>query len=509
MVKRLVLILGDQLTPDIAALKAADPARDIVVMAEVRAEGTYAPHHPQKIALILTAMRKFAVQLRKAGWQVAYSRLDDPDNSHTITGECLRRATEFGASEMLATRPGEWRLIEALEALPLKTHMLEDDRFIASHAEFDAWREGRKQLRMEWFYRDMRRKTGLLMEGDKPVGGQWNYDAENRKRAKPDLLRPKPLRFEPDEMTEEVSTLVEAQFPKHFGRLRPFHWATDRAGALQALEYFTTHSLPRFGDEQDAMLSDDSLLSHSLLSPYLNIGLLTPIEVCQAAETAWKTGRAPLNAVEGFIRQIIGWREFVRGIYFSEGPDYMTRNALGHTRDLPPLYWGAETRMNCLSRAVAQTRDLAYAHHIQRLMVTGTFGLMAGVDPAHLHEWYLAVYIDAFEWVEAPNTLGMSQFADGGLLGSKPYAASGAYINRMSDYCEGCQYNVKDRVGPKACPFNLLFWNFVHRHRDLLSSNPRMGQMVRTWDKMTPDHQAQVLTESAAFLARMDGGESV
>jgi len=246
-----------------------------------------------------------------------------------------------------------------------------------------------------------------------------------------------------------------------------------------------------------------------LLSPYLNIGLLTPLEVCQAAESAWQAGHAPLNAVEGFIRQIIGWREFVRCIYFHQGPDYLTRNALGHTRDLPPLYWGAKTKMNCLSHAVAQTRDLAYAHHIQRLMVTGTFGLMAGINPAQLHEWYLAVYIDAFEWVEAPNTVGMSQFADGGLLGSKPYAASGAYINRMSDYCDGCQYNVKDRVGPKACPFNLLFWNFIHRHRDRLSTNPRMGQMVRTWDKMTPAHQSQVLAESASFLARMDSKATV
>ena len=504
MVTRLVLVLGDQLTPDIAALKGADSTRDVVVMAEVRAEGTYAPHHPQKIALILTAMRKFAAQLQAAGWQVAYSRLDDPDNSHTITGELSRRAAEFNATDVLATRPGEWRLIEALKGLPLKTHLLEDDRFIASHAEFDTWAEGRKQLRMEWFYRDMRRKTGLLMEGDKPVGGQWNYDAENRKRAKPDLLRAKPLRFEPDAVTEDVLILIEAHFPSHFGRLRPFHWATDRAGALQALDQFITHSLPRFGVEQDAMLSDDPLLSHSLLSPYLNIGLLTPIEVCQAAETAWRTGHAPLNPVVGFIRQIIGWREFMRGIYFHQGPDYMTRNALGHTRNLPPLYWGAKTDMNCLSHAVAQTRDLAYAHHIQRLMVTGTFGLLAGINPAQMHEWYLAVYIDAFEWVEAPNTIGMSQFADGGLLGSKPYAASGAYINRMSDYCDGCQYNVKDRVGPKACPFNLLFWNFVHRHRDRLSANPRMGQMVRTWDKMTPAHQRQVLTEAAAFLARMD-----
>ncbi len=509
MVSRLVLVLGDQLSPEMAALRAADKARDVVVMAEVMAEGTYAAHHPQKIALILTAMRKFAAQLRQDGWTVAYSRLDDPENSQSIAGEILRRAEEHDAAELLATRPGEWRLIALLEEVPLKVSLLEDDRFVASHAEFEAWCDGRKQLRMEWFYRDMRRKTGLLMDGDKPIGGQWNYDAENRKKAQADLLRPKPLRFSPDAVTEDVLALVEAKFPSHFGRLRPFSWATDRAGALQALDHFITHSLPRFGDEQDAMLSGDALLSHSLLSPYLNIGLLGPLEICRAAEAAYHAGNAPVNAVEGFIRQIIGWREYVRGIYFHEGPDYTQRNALGHKRALPAVYWGAQTQMNCLSHAVAQTRDLAYAHHIQRLMVTGTFGLLAGVHPAHLHEWYLAVYIDAFEWVEAPNTIGMSQFADGGLLASKPYAASGAYINRMSDYCDACAYSVKDRVGPKACPFNLLFWDFVERHRDLLSANPRMGQMVRTWDKMEGDHRAQVKAQAKTFLDRMENGEPV
>lgn len=506
---KLVLILGDQLSLDLAALKAADPATDVVVMAEVRAEGTYAPHHPQKIALILSAMRKFATALEGQGWRVAYTPLDDPENSHSISGELLRRAAEFNTAKVLATRPGEWRLFEALAELPLDVTLLEDGRFIASHAEFDTWAEGRKQLRMEWFYRDMRRKTGLLMEGDKPTGGQWNFDHDNRNAAKPDLLREKPLRFEPDAVTAEVLDLVEAQFPTHFGRLRPFHWATDRDGALQALHHFITHALPRFGDEQDAMLSDTPFLSHSLLSPYLNIGLLSPLEVCRAAEAAYKKGRAPLNAVEGFIRQIIGWREYVRGIYFREGPDYVTRNALGHSRALPPLYWGAKTKMNCLSQSVGQTRDLAYAHHIQRLMVTGTFGLLAGVDPAHLHEWYLAVYIDAFEWVEAPNTLGMSQFADGGLLASKPYAASGAYINRMSDYCGGCAYKVAEKMGERACPFNLLFWDFVQRHRDILAKNPRIGQMVRTWDKMDPARQTQILAESKAFLERLDAGAVV
>lgn len=509
MVTRLVLILGDQLSHEGAALRAADPARDVIVMAEVMAEATYVRHHPQKIVLFLSAMRHFAAELRAKGYQVAYSTLDDPDNSHSIVGEVLRRAEEFGAQDVLTMRPGDWRLIAELDALPLKLTQLSDDRFFCSEAAFAAWAEGRKQLRMEWFYREMRRKTGLLMEGDQPAGGQWNFDHDNRKAAKPDLFRPRPPRFAPDAVTQEVLRVVDARFGDHFGQITPFVWATTRDEALAALAHFITHSLPSFGDEQDAMLQADPTLSHSLLSPYLNIGLLTPAEVCARAEAEWRSGRAPLNAVEGFIRQILGWREFVRGIHALEGPDYTSRNVLGATRSLPPLYWGAKTDMACLSHAVGQTRDLAYAHHIQRLMVTGNFALLAGIDPAQVHDWYLSVYIDALEWVEAPNTIGMSQFADGGVVGSKPYAASGAYIDRMSDYCGDCRYRVKDKTGPQACPFNLLYWNFLIRHRDRFEGNPRMAQMYRTWDKMDADRRATTLTEAAGFLARLDQGERV
>ncbi|MDP2081677.1 MAG: cryptochrome/photolyase family protein [Pseudotabrizicola sp.] len=507
--KRLVLILGDQLTPALSALRAADPARDVVVMAEVRAEGTYVPHHPQKIALILSAMRHFAAQLREAGWHVAYSRFDDPDNSHTIAGELLRRAAEHGATEVLATRPGEWRLITALDDMPLPVTQQPDDRFLCSDSEFAAWAEGRKQFRMEWFYREMRRKTGFLMQDGQPVGGKWNYDHDNRKAAKPDLFRPRPPRFDPDATTAEVLDLVAAEFPDHFGRLRPFRWGVTRANALEALDWFTQNALQHFGDEQDAMLVDDPTLSHSLLSPYLNIGLLSAHEVCAAAEAAYHAGKAPLNAVEGFIRQIIGWREYVRGIYMLHGPGYADQNALGADRALPALYWGAKTDMACLSHAVAQTRDLAYAHHIQRLMVTGLFGLIAGLSPQALHEWYLSVYIDAFEWVEAPNTIGMSQFADGGILGSKPYAASGAYIHRMSDYCGDCRYKVALKTGPDACPFNPLYWHFLMKHRDRFASNPRMAQMYRTWDKMDDVRQQATLSDAEAFLRRMDTGKMV
>ncbi|MBC7737846.1 MAG: cryptochrome/photolyase family protein [Candidatus Saccharibacteria bacterium] len=506
---RLILVLGDQLSDDLSALRLADKSHDVVVMAEVMAEATAVPHHPQKIALVLTAMRKFAAHLRGQGFTVAYSRLDDPDTGPSLPAELLRRMAETGADQIIATAPGDWRLLAALQDAPLPLRLIPDDRFLCPPEDFAAWAEDRKQLRMEWFYRDMRRRTGLLMDEGQPTGGQWNFDHDNRKPAKPDLLRPTPLRFSPDAETEAVLDMVAERFATHFGRLRPFHWPTDRAQALQALDHFITHSLPRFGDEQDAMLEGDPFLSHCLLSSSLNIGLLSPLEVCQRAEAAFRAGKAPLAAVEGFIRQIIGWREYVRGIWALKGPDYMTLNTLNHAAALPPAYWGAPTRMNCLGKAVAQTRDLAYAHHIQRLMVTGNFALLAGVDPAQVHEWYLAVYIDAFEWVEAPNTLGMSQFADGGVLASKPYVSSGAYIDRMSDYCGTCHYRVKDRTGPRACPFNPLYWHFLDRHRDRFAGNPRMAQMYRTWDRMDETHRATVLSDGDAILARLASGEVV
>jgi deoxyribodipyrimidine photolyase-related protein len=421
----------------------------------------------------------------------------------------MRCAAGVGTTDVWLMAAGEWRLRQALEGLPLTVRVWPDSRFIASESDFAAWADGRKQLRMEFFYREMRRRTGLMMEGDQPAGGQWNFDHDNRKPARPDLLRPKPPRFPPDAVTAEVIALVRARFPSHFGAIEPFGWATDRAGAVAALDHFISHALPFFGDFQDAMLRDDPTLYHALLSPYLNIGLLDPMEVCRAAETAWAAGRVPINAAEGFIRQILGWREFVRGIYFLQGPDYISRNALAAGRALPAVYWGGPTRMACMEAAVAQTRDMAYAHHIQRLMVTGNFALLAGIDPAQVHEWYLSVYIDAFEWVEAPNTIGMSQFADGGVVGSKPYVSSGAYIDRMSDYCRGCGYRVKDRTGPDACPFNLLYWHFLTRHRARFQGNPRMAQMYRTWDRMADGHRAGVLADAEAWLARLDAGETV
>ncbi len=473
-------------------------------MAEVVEEATYVRHHKKKIAFLFSAMRHFAEALRQAGWEVDYVRLDDPDNSGSFTGELERAIARHEPERILVTEPGEWRVQAAMEGwsarFGLPVDILGDDRFLCSRADFADWAEGRKQLRMEFFYREMRRKSGLLMDGDDPEGGRWNFDAENRKPAKTDLFMPKPAHSEPDEITRAVLDLVAERFPDHFGDLEPFWFAVTAEGAEAALAHFLENALPSFGDYQDAMLVDERFLYHSVLSLYINAGLLNPMEVCRRVEAEYRAGRAPLNAAEGFIRQIIGWREYVRGIYWLKMPDYVGENFFGADRPLPDFYWTAETGMACVRAAVTQTKEEAYAHHIQRLMVTGNFALLAGIDPKAVHEWYLAVYADAYEWVEAPNTLGMALFADGGLLGSKPYAASGNYINKMSDYCGGCAYDVKRKTGEGACPFNALYWDFLARNEEKLRGNPRLGQIYRTWDRMADDKQADYRKSAAAFL---------
>lgn len=506
-IDQIILVLGDQLTLGGAALRAGASAHACVLMAEVRDEASYVPHHKKKLAFIFSAMRHFAERLIDDGWDVRYTRYDDPDNAGSITGELDRLVAQTGASRISVIEPSEYRLRQALldwaKSQSVELEMLADDRFIASHEEFERWAEGRKQLRMEYFYRDMRRKTGLLMQGPEPEGGQWNYDAENRKPARDDLFMPRPLRFEPDGISKEVLELVAAQFPENFGTLEPFWFAVTTEQAEAVMESFVREALPDFGDYQDAMLKDEPFLYHSLLALYLNVGLLNPLQLCRRVERAYYEGKAPLNAVEGYIRQIIGWREYIRGIYWLKMPDYTEQNHFEAKRPLPWFYWNGETNMACLSAAIGQTRDEAYAHHIQRLMVTGNFAMLAGINPKEVHEWYLAVYVDAFEWVEAPNTIGMSQFADGGLLGSKPYASSGNYINKMSDYCGSCAFDVKKKHGEGCCPFNPLYWDFLVRNRDKLGGNPRLQPVYRTWDKLAPETQIAYRQSAAAFLATL------
>ena len=511
-VRRLIPILGDQLSFDLSSLADADPARDMLLMMELADETRYVRHHKRKLVFILSAMRHHAAALRAAGWQVDYVALDDPENTGSFTGEVARAVARHEPEAIVVTEAGEWRVAAMLEAWATRfacpVEVRADTRFLCSHAEFEAWAAGRKSLRMEYFYREMRRRTGLLMDGDAPLGGQWNYDAENRKRAPRDLMMPRPVRFAVDAITRSVIDLVARRFADHPGRLDDFDFAVSRADALRQQAHFLDHALPAFGDYQDAMLIGEPHLWHSILSPYLNAGLLDARALCDEVAARHRDGRVPINAAEGFIRQIIGWREFVRGVYWREGPDYTGRNFLKAGRDLPAFYWTGETDMRCLAESIGQTLDLAYAHHIQRLMVTGNFALLIGADPAQVHRWYLEIYADAYEWVEAPNTIGMSQFADGGLLGSKPYAASGAYIDRMSDYCGGCRYDVKARTGPDACPFNALYWDFLARNEDPLGGNQRLAMPYRNWARMDAATRAAIRASAADFLDSLDGAAS-
>lgn len=500
----LVPLLGDQLSHDLASLKAVTRYDATILMMEVLDEATYVPHHPQKIALFFSAMRHFADELREQGWRVDYVPLDHPENTGSFTGEVARAAQAHAATRIVTVAAGEWRLLDAQqtwgEVTGLPVTILDDDRFLCPISQFAAWAKDRKRLVMEDFYRIMRRQTGLLMDGDQPIGGQWNYDADNRKSVPKGHRFTPPVRFAPDAITADVLALVAARFPDHFGSLDGFSWPVTRQQALAALSDFITHRLAGFGDYQDAMVTGEDVLNHSLLSPALNLGLLSPLEVCQAAEAAFHSGHAPLNAVEGFIRQILGWREYVRGLYWFAGPDYTARNHLAAHRPLPALFWGAPTDMRCLAEAVDATRRNAMAHHIQRLMILGNFAMLVGSDPAEVHRWYLSVYADAIEWVEAPNVIGMSQFADGGLMATKPYAAGGAYVNRMSNHCKSCRYDVKQRTGPAACPLNALYWDFLARHEQRLSNNQRLWRMYDGWRRFSEEEQARIRAQAAGFL---------
>lgn len=511
--KVLRLILGDQLSRSISSLKDIDPAHDMILMCEVWEEATYVKHHKKKIAFLFSAMRHFAAELKQSGHKVHYTKLDDPDNAGSFSGE-IGRALMTGAFErIVVTFPGEYRVLKDMEMLEkrfgLPVEIRPDDRFLSNPANFAAWAKDRNQLRMEFFYRDMRRAHNILMNGDEPEGGQWNYDPENRAPPKGEIEVPPPFSIKKDAVTQECINLVEKRFPDHFGDLEPFHFAVTRNDALRVLDHFIEVRLENFGAYQDAMIQDEPWMFHSHISFYLNCGLLLPLEVIIRAQDAYYKRQAPLNAVEGFIRQILGWREYVRGLYWLKMPDYATENYLDAKRALPWLYWSGETKMNCMRQCVSETKQNAYAHHIQRLMVLGNFALLAGIDPGKVNEWYMIVYADAYEWVEMPNVTGMILFADGGILASKPYAASGAYINRMSDYCKNCSYKVTKKNGPEACPLNYLYWDFFLRHEKKFQANPRLAFTYRTLKAMDDEKREAVTADTARFLKAMDNGEKV
>ena len=500
--RRLVLILGDQLNLDASALSDFDPSQDAVWMAEVMEESTHVPSSKQRTTLFLSAMRHFAQSLTSMQWPVHYTRLNDANNTGTLAGELQKAIQALKPQQLVMTAPGDWRVLQSLRTMAKHHNLLlevsDDTHFFSTVREFAEHAKGRKQLRQEFFYRELRQKTGILMDGKKPVGGQWNFDADNRGsfgKQGPDML-PAPLRFTPDDITLEVMALVKDKLNQNPGTLNSFGWPVTRNQALQALDSFIQQRLPSFGLYQDAMWEGEVWLYHSHISSALNLKLLNPREVVEAAEKAYQQGLVPLPAAEGFIRQILGWREYVRGIYWTHMPDYVARNAMQAHQPLPEFYWTGQTEMACLRDAIGQTLAHGYAHHIQRLMVTGLYALLLGVEPQAVHQWYLGVYVDAVEWVELPNTLGMSQFADGGLMASKPYVASGKYIDRMSNHCKGCRFNPAESTGDTACPFTTLYWDYLGRHADMLAKNPRMLMQLKNLHRLTPEQREAIATQA-------------
>lgn len=508
-VRHLLVVLGDQLNRDSSVFDGFDAALDRVWMAEASEESTHVWSSQQRSVLFLSAMRHFAAALREEGLPLDYTELAAEGPATTLAQHLAASVRALKPERVLMTEPGDWRvresLMAAVKAVPVESRP--DRHFLCSTAEFAAHAHGRKQLRMEYFYRDMRRRHRVLMDGDEPVGGQWNFDADNRGSfgVKGPGFVPEPLRVEPDAITRDVMALVRQRFGSHPGQAERFGWPVTRKQALATLHRFIDERLEHFGHRQDAMWGGQPWLYHAHIASSMNLKLLNPREVVAAAEGAFREGRIPLPAAEGFVRQVLGWREYVRGVYRLKMPAYLELNALDAQEDLPAWYWTGRTPMRCLADAITQTLEHGYAHHIQRLMVTGLYALLHGVQPKQVHGWYLSVYVDAVEWVELPNTLGMSQYADGGVMASKPYAATGKYIDRMSDHCRGCRFDPALRTGDKACPFTTLYWDFLARHTKLLASNPRMALQVKNLTRIDACER-QAISERATAIRRGEIG---
>ncbi len=506
--KTLRIILWDHLSHDISSLSDLDMQMDTILMCETVDDCTHVKHHKKKLVFLLSAMRHFAQELIDKGCTVIYTKLDDPLNGGSIAAEIKRRCTDTPFDQIVITWPGEYRSIEVFKKLrnerSIPIIIREDKRFLSNLDEFKRWASNRKELRMEYFYREMRIKYNILMDNDQPCGGKWNFDSENRKVPKENLEIPQTYSSMPDAITQDVIKIVSREFDNHFGDIQPFHFAVTSEEAQQAFNLFIKERLSDFGDFQDAMIEHEPWMYHSHISFYINVGLLDPFYCVKSVEQAYYDGRVSINAAEGFIRQILGWREYIRGVYWLKMPEYKNLNFLNAKRRLPEFYWTANTNMNCLKQCISETKENAYAHHIQRLMVLGNFALIAGIDPVYINEWYLIVYADAHEWVELPNVSGMILFADGGLLGSKPYAASGAYINKMSNYCKNCHYNVKEKNGLNACPFNYLYWDFLIRNRKKLQSNHRLLMIYSVLDKKDKASIDSIVNDAKIFFHELD-----
>lgn len=506
------LILGDQLNASHSWYETKDDSV-LYLIAELKQETDYVKHHVQKITAFFSAMANFSKALKKSGHRVLYLRLSDTEKYLNLPKLIETLCKEYHSSHFEYQRPDEYRLKNQMQNISISgvgISQVDTEHFLISFEEIGNHFKVGKATRMENFYRKIRKRFDILMDGDEPLGGKWNYDQDNRKKLKKSDLSdiPEPLIF--NNKTTDVVKRLERHKVVHFGKLDDkLVWPVTRIQALQQLEYFCQYCLPKFGTFQDAMTSKSEhawSLYHSRISFALNSKILNPLQVVRRAEQEYlsRQDEISLAQIEGFIRQIIGWREFIRGIYWANMPNYSKLNHLNAKRDLPNFFWTGNTKMRCMQYSIGQSLEFAYAHHIQRLMVIGNFCLLAGIDPDQVDEWYLGVYIDAIEWVEMPNTRGMSQFADGGLIASKPYTASGAYINRMSDYCSGCHYNVKEKVGETACPFNSLYWHFMHRHKDKFGNNPRISMVYRNLEKMDDAQKTETLQRADWLLENIN-----
>jgi deoxyribodipyrimidine photolyase-related protein len=503
------LILGDQLNSNHSWYQTVQS--DIVYcLMEMRQETDYVKHHIQKIAGFFSAMRQFANQLKQTGHSVVYYQINDKQNSQSLTSNLRQLISEHGVTHFEYQLPDEYRLDEQLRKfcseLKIESKSYDTEHFLSTRLAVAKQFEGKKQVLMESFYREMRKRYNILMEGDKPVGGKWNFDHDNRNKWKGKPQAPKHNLISND--VSDVLKEVQQSGLSYFGNIdaKNFQWPVNRAQSLKLLEYFVEESLPYFGQYQDAMSVQSNYLFHSRLSFAMNIKMLHPMEVVQSAIAAWQNNpdNISLSQVEGFVRQIIGWREYMRGIYWWKMPTYKTLNFFNHQRSLPHYFWNGETHMNCIKHCIQNSLDNAYAHHIQRLMGTGNFALLAGIHPDEVDAWYLGVYIDAIEWVEITNTRGMSQYADGGIVGSKPYVSSANYIDKMSDYCSGCKYDKSKKYGHNACPFNSLYWHFYDRNFELLKNNQRVSMMLNVWTKMPADERGKILEQAAHYLNNIE-----
>lgn len=506
---RLRLILGDQLDINHPWFSEPKATAEYVLM-EVHEEATYVRHHIQKVVAFFLAMRAFAEELRRKGFAVRYISLDAPENLHSFSKNIRGLAESGRYSAFECQHADEYRVEESLKelcaALKIPASICDSDHFLVDRDFFLSVFKGKKRYVMENFYREVRRTHDILLDDGKPIGGRWNFDSENRKKLPDSVRPPEALEFVRD--ASEIVALLKSNKVQTFGAISAecFTWPVTRADSLKLLKHFCQKLLPSFGTYQDAMHTDHRLLFHSKLSFSMNAKLISPKEVIDAAVEAWRASRGAISIeqIEGFVRQIAGWREFMRGVYWAHMPTYKSLNFFGAKRPLPHYFWDGDTQMNCVRQAVRQSLDDAYAHHIQRLMVTGNFTLLAGIDPDEVDAWYLGVYADALEWVQLPNTRGMSQFADGGIVGTKPYIASANYIGKMSNYCSGCAYNAKQRTGQDSCPFNSLYWNFLLTHRKKLESNPRIGMGYRLLDKMATSEVKELQEQAAKHLKNLE-----